>query len=495
MSERALRVAVGSLFQETNTFVPFNTTLETFASQYVWRGEELLHGFSTARVEVSGFLSVLRAAGATVVPTFSAYAASGGPLTRAAFETLLGELADRIERALPLDGVLVALHGAMTVEDEPDAEGEIIERIRARIPPGTPLGVSLDLHGHITPRMLQPDAFLIGYREYPHIDMFETGQRVAELMLEVLAGRARPVMALAKRPMIVSPVKARTGDAPLHDVIAAARRMESEGRVLHASLFPVQPWLDVPGLGFAALVCADRDNAAAQAAADELAEMAWQARSRFEPELTPLEEAIRVGLASDGTSVVADGGDAPSSGAAADNVTVLATLLRLGADRAGRLTYLTLCDADAVAEAARAGIGNTATISVGHKLSRNDGVPLAVTGQVRTLTDGRFTMYDAGAQGMEARFGPTAVLQIGDIRLALRSHPSLEWDTGMYFSVGLDPRRAALVFVKSPSHFRTAYAPLAARILVANTPGPACSDMRQLRFRHVTRPLYPLDAI
>ena len=193
--------------------------------------------------------------------------------------------------------------------------------------------------------------------------------------------------------------------------------------------------------------------------------------------------------------MVSDAGDAPSSGAAADNVTVLATLLRMGADRAGRLTYLTLCDAAAAAEATRAGVGSTVTLAVGHKLSVGDGVPITITGQVRTLTDGRFIMYDAGANGMEARLGPTAVIAIGDIRLALRSHPSLEWDTGMYFAAGLDPRRAALVFVKSPSHFRTAYAPLAARILVANTPGPACSDMRRLVFRHVTRPLYPLDAM
>jgi microcystin degradation protein MlrC len=428
-----------------------------------------------------------------VVPTLSAYAASGGPLTRATFDTLVGELVDRIARSAPLDGVLVALHGAMTVEDEPDAEGEIIERIRAVLPPRTPLGISLDLHGHITPRMLQPDTFLIGYREYPHIDMFETGQRVARLLLDRLAGRVNPVMALAKVPMIVSPVKARTGDAPLNAVVAAARRMEAEGRVLHASLFPVQPWLDVPDLGFAAVVCTDGDVAAAQAAADELADMAWQARARFEPELSPLEDAVRIGLAAEGTTVIADGGDAPSSGAAADNVTVLATLLRLGADRAGRLSYLTLCDAQTAGEAARSGVGSTVTLAVGHKLSRGDGAPLTVTGQVRTVTDGRFIMYDAGANGMEARFGLTAVLAIGDLRLALRSLPSLEWDTGTFCSVGLDPRRAALVFVKSPSHFRTAYAPLAARILVANTPGPACSDMRQLRFSRVTRPLYPLD--
>ncbi len=493
MSAPRLRIAVGSLVQETNTFVPFSTTLETFESQYVWHGEEMLAGFRNGRIEIPGFITVLREADVDIVPTLSAYAASGGPVTRTAFDTLVGELVDRVARATPLDGVLLALHGAMTVEDEPDAEGEIIERVRAVLPPGTPLGVSLDLHGHITPRMLQPDTFLIGYREYPHIDMFETGQRVAALMLDRLSRRCVPVMALAKVPMIVSPVRARTGEAPLSEVVAAARQMEAAGRVLHASLFPVQPWLDVPDLGFAALVCADRDVAVAQEAADELAAMAWQARERFEPDLTPLEEAIRIGLAADGTTVVSDAGDAPSSGAAADNVTVLATLLRMGADRAGRLSYVTLCDGEAAAAAARAGVGAMLTLAVGHKLSPADGVPLTITAQVRTLTDGRFTMYDAGAKGMEAHFGLTAVLAIGDVRLVIRSFPSLEWDTGIYYSVGLDPRRAALVFVKSPSHFRTAFAPLADRILVANTPGPACSDMRLLRFSRVTRPLYPLD--
>jgi microcystin degradation protein MlrC len=191
--------------------------------------------------------------------------------------------------------------------------------------------------------MLPPDTFLIGYREYPHIDMFETGQRVARLMLDTLAGRRRPVMALAKRPMIVSPVNARSdARGPLGAIMARARALETGGRILFASLFPVQPWLDVPDLGFAALVCADGDAHAAKQAAEELADMAWEARENFDPDLTSLEEAIRVGLTSAGATVVGDAGDAPSSGAAADNAGVLRALLDAGADRIDRLTYLTL---------------------------------------------------------------------------------------------------------------------------------------------------------
>jgi len=487
-----MRIAVGSLMQEANTFVPFRTDLDTFRSVYLHCGAEMLTGYGAARVEVPAFFDVLREAGVEAVPLLAAHAGSSGPVTRAAFDTLVAEMEQRLRGAGRLDGLLLALHGAMLVEDNPDAEGEIIERMRAILPTGRPIGVSLDLHGHMTTRMLQPGTFLIGYREYPHIDMYETGERVARLMLETLAGRRRPAMASAKRHMIVSPVNARTTEPPLSEIVAAGRAMEDAGRVLHASLFPVQPWIDVPDLGFAALVCTDGDAAAARAAAEELAAMAWDARAAFIPDLTPLDQTVRIGLASEGTTVVGDTGDGPSGGAAGDNTAVLRSLLAAGADKAGRLTYLALVDAEAVAQAVAAGPGATVTLRVGHKLS-GDGEPVSITGRVRVLTDGVFTQQDAGAQGLEANFGPTAVIAIGDLRLALRTLPSFEWDTAMYTSVGLPLRQAALVFVKSSSHFRVAFGPHADRILAADTPGATAGNMRRLHFRNVTRPLYPVD--
>ena len=490
-----MRIAVGSIMQESNSFVPFRTTLATFQSTYLHFGKDMLTGFGAARVEVPGFLSVLNAAGATVLPLLATHALSGGPVTRQAFDALLNDMIDRLEQEAEVDGVLLALHGAMCVEDNPDAEGEIIERVAAAVRKGTPIGVSLDLHGHVTPRMLQPDTFLIGYREYPHIDMFETGQRVARLLLDTLAGRCHPVMALAKRPMIVSPIAAQTTEEPLASIVARARRMEAEEGLLHVSLFPVQPWLDVPDLGFAVLVCADGDPAAAQKAADQLADQAWLARDDFEPQLTALTDAIRIGLSSEGTTVVGDGGDAPSSGAAADNPGILSALLAAGADKAGRLTYLTICDAPAAQSAALAGVGADISLLVGHSLSAQDGRPIAIRCRVRSISDGTFIMYDKGAEGLTLRQGLTSVVAIGDIRLVIRSVPGFEWDTGIYVAFGLELNRAALIFVKSPSHFRAAFAPCAARILAADTPGPTTGNMHRLVFKQATRPLFPLDKI
>ena len=489
-----LKIAIASLMQESNSFSPLPTTIETFASYYLLRGEEILSGYGEARTEVPGFLAALAESGATPLPLLAAYAAASGTVTRAAFDALVNEIEERLRTAGSIDGLLLALHGALVVEDQPDGDGEIIVRMRRLLPESVPIGVTLDLHGHITPLMLQPNVFHIGYREYPHIDMYETGLRTARLLLDTLARRHTPRMALAKRAMILSPVCTRTTDGPLRPIVEEARRMEDAGEVLHAALFPVQPWIDVPDLGFAALVCAD-DRAKATEAAERLAEMAWQRRTSFVPDLVELGEAIRLGLGSEGLTVVSDAGDAPTGGSAADSVAVMKALIDAGADKAARLSYLSLCDPAAVRTAMAAGPGATVTTAVGHAFSKDHGTPLRITGVVRLLSDGIFRMHDGGAHGLELSMGPSAVIAIGAIRLLLRSQPSMEWDTAMYTSQGLDLRDAALVFVKSPSHFRAGFGPFASRILVANTPGPTAPDMRRIPFKNVTRPLYPIDDI
>ena len=488
-----MRIALAEFKQETNTFVPFTTTVQTFEEQYLYRGAEMLTAFGKARLEIPGALDAIREAGAEAVPLLATMAMASGTVERKSFDILMGEIEERLKAAVPVDGVFLALHGAMIIEDEADAESEIVRRVRALLKPGTPMTVSLDLHGHITAAMLQPDVAYIGYREFPHIDMYETGYRCAKLLIDWIHGKVKPVMALAKRHMVFSPDSARTTVPPLADIVAEGRAMEARGEVLHVSLFPVQPWIDTPDLGFAALVCGE-DRATAQAAADRLAKMAWDRRAEFEPNVTPLKETIRIGLTSPGLTVVSDSGDTPSGGAAADSTAVLGALLHAGADRADRISICTICDAEAAAEAARAGVGKIVTLKVGHKRSGLGG-PLTVTGKVKVISDGSYVLEGPGGNGMVGEMGLTVVLAIGSIRLNLRSIPHFEWDLGIHHSVGLDPASAALVFVRSPAHFRVSYTPIAARIFLADTPGPTCVNMRRIPFTSVTRPFYPLDIV
>src|SRR5258705_10104208 len=260
-----MRIAIAGFMQETNSFVPFTTTVKTFEEQYFHRGDEILTAFGSARLEIPAALDVLKEAGATPVPLLATMAMASGTVERKSFDILMGEIEERLKAAMahdgPVDGVFLALHGAMILEDEPDAEAEIVRRVRALLAPGTPVAVSLDLHGHITAAMLQPDVAYIGYREFPHIDMYETGYRATHLLIDWIGGKVKPVMALSKRHMVFSPDSARTGAAPLSDIVAEGRAMEARGEVLHVSLFPVQPWIDTPDLGFAALVCAEGKEA------------------------------------------------------------------------------------------------------------------------------------------------------------------------------------------------------------------------------------------
>ena len=488
-----MRIAIAEFKQETNSFVPFTTTVETFAEQYLHRGEEILTAFGDARLEIPGALDAIIEAGATAVPLLATMAMASGTVERKSFDILMNEIVQRLKAAGPVDGVFLALHGAMIVEDQPDAESEIVRRVREVLKPGTPITVSLDLHGHITAAMLQPDVAYIGYREFPHIDMYETGYRATRLLIDWIQGKVKPVMALSKRHMVFSPDSARTTDGPLADIVAEGRAMEARGEVLHVSLFPVQPWIDTPDLGFAALVCGE-DRAAAQRCADKLAKMAWDRRAEFEPNVTPLDEIIRIGLTATGLTVASDAGDSPSGGGAGDSTAVLAALLHAGADRAGRMTICTICDAEAAAEAAKAGVGKTVTLKVGHKRS-GLGDPLTVTGKVKVISDGSYILEGPGGNGMAGEMGLTVVLAIGAIRLNLRSIPHFEWDLGIHKSVGLNPATAALVFVRSPAHFRASYAPIADRIFLADTPGPTCVNMRRIPFTKVTRPFYPLDLV
>ena len=173
-------IAIASLMQESNSFSPLPTTVETFASYYIHRGDEILTGYRRRPNRGAGLSrrpgGVRRDTSRRSSPPMPRRAA---PSPAQPSTTLVGEMEERLRAVAPVDGLLLALHGALVVEDQPDGDGEIIERMRRILPPSVPIGVSLDLHGHLTPLMLQPNVFHIGYREYPHIDMYETGVRTA----------------------------------------------------------------------------------------------------------------------------------------------------------------------------------------------------------------------------------------------------------------------------------------------------------------------------
>jgi microcystin degradation protein MlrC len=488
-----MRIALGCFIQESHSFSPVAGSWLHFGSGQLARGSEMIRQFSDTRTELGGALAVASQTGAEIVPLLSAVAsASSGPVRHAVFAALRDELLARLVAAGPIDGLCMVLHGAMVAEGYEDATGHVLAALRAMLGPATPLVATLDLHANTTAQMVAQSTALVGYHTAPHVDQYETGQRAMSLLTAILAGRARPAVALRRLPMILPAENGRTTEGPFSEVMGQVKALTGEPGILDASAFSVQPWLDVWDVGCSVLVVADGDRGLAERAADRLADAFWQRRQDFAVELTPTRDAIRRALASPhGPFVLADAADAPSSGAPGDSTVILQALLEC---RPEKDCLLNIVDAAAVARMMAAGPGREVILQVGGRIA---GIyePVQVSGRVRLIADGDFVNKGPGNRGVVVHRGLTGVLQIGHVYLVVMERPVIQWDPELYRSVGLEPRDAQIVVVKSPAAFRAAYAPLAAEILLLDAPGICSPDLRSFPFVHVRRPLYPLDDV
>jgi microcystin degradation protein MlrC len=270
-----------------------------------------------------------------------------------------------------------------------------------------------------------------------------------------------------------------------------AEAMETRPRVLSISIFAGFPLADIHDAGLSIYVAADGDAALAEALADELATTAWALRREFLHTALPVAEAVARALALDGGPVVlADIADNTGGGAGGDTTEILRELLRVGARRT---TVACLWDEAAVRACLAAGVGARVTLDVGGKVDPTHGAPVTVTGRVRTLSDGRFVYKGPMLRGLEGRVGPTAVLDVNDLKIILISNRRQTLDPEMIRFVGIDPAAEKILVVKSSIHYRAAFEPLARAILEVDAPGLSSSNLGRFAFTRVRRPIFPLD--
>ena len=490
-----MRIAIGQLWQETNTLNPLPTTRADFEAFGVVRGVELVERMADVN-ELGGFIQSLRAwperpeiVGLARLGTWPS-----GLATADTFAWVREELVEGLRRVLPVDAVLLALHGSLAAEGAPDVEGDLLEACRALIGPRVPLVATLDLHANVTQPMVRHADALVLYHTAPHIDVFETGQRGAAVLRRILDG-ARPVTAFQKLPLVVPAERASTQDPasvsyPLRELL---QRWERDPHVLTAGLATVQPWLDVPELGTAALVVTDGDAALARDRCAELSSRVWEVRRDYLPELATVEEGVRAALAEpEGLIVLSDSADATTSGAPGDSTHLLREMLKHDWPRPA---LVTLVDPDLVAEAARHGIGAQFATMLGGKRDHRHSTPLPAVVRVARLFDARFVMSGHLARNLPIDMGPSAVLRIGNIHIIVTSRTGPHFAPALFETAGLDPFAAQLLVAKSPCGFRAAYQARAKRILVVRAPGCAPADFWRYEYQHIPRPLWPWDEI
>lgn len=494
-----MRVAVGGIAHESSTFATVPTTLEHFIQRSIAEGAEIIEKSAGTRTPIGGFLDAARDAAFDVVPTLVASATPGGSVTAEATRVLVERLIAGLraaQEAGPLDGVFLALHGAMVSELDDDGESYILRAVRDVVGSRLPVIVELDLHGNITQEMVDLATVAVAYDEYPHTDPYERGYESGVLMARIVRGGAAPTAALVKIPLLADLQRQYTHAEPMLGVKHLARDIEGEPGILNVSYLPGFAWADIAATGFSIIVTADGDRARAESAAQRLASYVWARRDEFVAHPVPVDEAVRRAMAAPRHPIVlADIGDNPGGGAPADGTILLEALLRLGARDA---VVVPLNDPDAVTRAFAAGQGASVELTLGAKIDQWHGRPLPVRGRVVGLSDGRFVHTGPMSTGVEMHLGPTAVLDLdgqsgGRVQVVVTTYRYQPTDLEVLRSQGIEPTARRIIAVKSSVHFRAAFTPIAAEIIEVDTSGLTSPHLQDLNYRKLARPIHPLD--
>lgn len=495
---RPPRILLAGLFHETHSFTEDVTTLADFA---IRRGDELLQRRGDGST-IDGFLEVAAAAGWEVVPTVEYTALPSGLVDHEVFRRFLHEFEDGVLAALargPLDGIWLALHGAMVTTACPDPEGTLLSLIRTL--PGCeslPVFGVFDLHANFTAAMAAQADGLVAYRENPHSDARDAAISSARLLARGLSENRRPRMFSCNAPIVWPPTGTGTADRPMRDLEALARSIERD----HPDIWAVNviggySFSDVPEAGVAFSLVTTGNEAEAEAALALLSDTAVKLRELGLPREWDIDEALSAILrAPDGPWLVVEPADNIGGGAPGDGTSVLRAFLRHEVDGGA----VAIADPAAVAALAGAMPGERRRLSIGGKGSAIAEGPLEVEARFVSASDGRFALEDpnshlAASQGSHFSMGPSAVVTVGrGITVLLTSRRTPPFDLGQFHSQGIRPERLKVIGVKAAVAHRRAYDPIARGSYTVATAGPCTSEIASLPYTRLRRPVFPIHA-
>jgi microcystin degradation protein MlrC len=414
-----------------------------------------------------------------------AAAQPAGTTVQSAYETLRDELLQRLQATLPVNAVLLVLHGAMVAEGCPDCEGDLIERVRALVGPGVPIGVELDLHCHFTERMHRHADIVIAYKEYPHTDMVERFEELWSLTLAAAQGRVRPVTAVHDCRMVGF---WHTTREPMKSFVARMKALEAQPGVLSVSFGHGFPWGDVPEAGAKVWVVTDGDPALGERLAQALGQEIWDMRHQTAARPTRIAEAMdRLAAHTGGRPLVlADTADNAGGGAGSDSTFILQALVQRGI---GQVALAPFWDQGALQVCAEAGVGTRLSLRVGGKLGPLSGDPVDLRVTVRALVEDH---WQSGLGGHPAPCGRSAWVRTDDgLDLVLISHRQQAFGTELFTGLGIDLTALRGIVVKSSQHFHAAFAPLATEVLYVESPGLLNTDFANVAYRHRSLDYWP----
>ncbi len=478
-----MRIFVASIGTETNTFAPIPTALESFhESFYAPPGQHPDDPkLCTAPLWVARRRA--RAEGWTLIEGSCSFAEPAGLVSRAAYEELRDEVLGQLRAAMPVDGVLLGLHGAMVADGYDDCEGDLITRVRDMVGASVPIGVELDPHCHMTQKRVKSATLIICFKEFPHTDFVARGEEVVELTLQAARGQIMPVMSLCDCRMIGS---FPTTLQPMRGFVDKISALEGKDGVLSISIAHCFPYADVPEMGARILVVTNNRRDYGDQLARALADEFFAMRGKTQPDYHTPDEAIDIALKDTGPVVVADPSDNPGGGAPGDSTVILRRLIERGVTGAA---LAPIWDPMAVRMCFMAGEGGKLRLRFGGKTAPTSGQPIDALVTVKKLArEATQTFVDA-----KVPMGDCAAIDLGGIEVVLITKRTQALGSDMFTGMGVAIAGKRIVVVKSTNHFHAAFAPLASRVLYCDSGGPIPRDHRQVPYTRVQRPIWPLD--
>ncbi len=468
----SMRIAIAGFLHESNTFASQVTGMAQFR---VHSGEKLLQHYAETFHEIAGFIAGAGEYDFEPLPLVAAEATPSGTVTAAAYEEITGGIIRALKANPGMDGVLLALHGAMVSESYPEADAETVRRVREAIGPDCPLVVTHDYHANIPASLVDRADALVVYQTNPHVDQRERGLRAAGIAARTSRGQVRPVSALAKPELVLNIYFHNTSRPPMAPLMAAARALEEQPGILACSVAAGYQYADVPAMGPSIVVVTDGDPERARQEAERLGRRMWDRREQLIVRIpAPAAAVTQARAASSCPVTLLDFGDNIGGGSAGDSTFILEQLLAQEADG----WVVTLWDPEAAGRCAEAGIGASVRLDAGGKTDSMHGPTLTVAGTVRTLHDGSYEETERRHGG--GRFfdqGLTAVVAVGREEqgngglLVLNSNRSSPNSIHQITCCGIQPHQQKILVAKGAVAPRAAYEPVSAQLIEVDSGG------------------------
>jgi microcystin degradation protein MlrC len=479
-----MRVFAASLGTETNTFAPMPTALSNFHHDFY-----ALPGKHPDEPKLCSAPLVVarrraRAEGWTLIEGTTAWAEPAGTVARGAYETLRDEILGQLKAAMPVDGVLLGLHGAMVADGYDDCEGDLISNVRKIVGARAVVGVELDPHCHMTRARVAGADIIICFKEFPHTDFAERAEELVEFTLQAIKGKIKPAMSVYDCRMIGS---FPTTIQPMRGFVDKIKSLEGKDGVLSISIAHCFPYADVPEVGSKIVVVTDNQKAKGDKLAGELGREFFAMRGRtLPPYLTP-DDVIDAGLAvNSGPVVIADPSDNPGGGAPGDSTVILKRLIERDVQNCA---LAPMWDPIAVTYCIAAGEGGRLKLRFGGKTAPSSGLPIDAEVTVLKIVKNATQSFS----GSTVPLGDCAAIRVAGTDVVLISSRTQALGTDMFTNLGIDLETKKLVVVKSTNHFHAAFGPIASRVLYCDSDGPIPRDHRRVPYTRVERPIWPLD--